>query len=853
MPASRHPGPLLVSLAVLPLALFAGDHAFGKDAETNQDCFGDLLPPGAVARLGTLRFRHGEDIHRMTFSPDGRLLATAGASLKQVRVWDVATGKCVLELPPRKTAVDQVALSADGKLLGVGGDDGLIRLWDVVQATELRPIPGRGFAFSPDGKTLATGESRIAGRTKEGKELWRSGKTLFFWDLATGKEIRRHVAGQDLVAVLGFSPGGRMLAVQRTNAVCLVHVPTGKEKRRWPGRWGQLWAAFSDDSKSFTICDSAETFVTLQTWDIATGESLHQVEKDDRILLRYRALALSSDGTCLLCLRPNSQVEQIRWESWEVDRRLAVPGFAWDAKPPGFARLRGRVAAFSPDDKVVAFACRGGVIQLFDVATGRAMGPGGPVCDAIGAVAFTANGQSVRTVTPRGNARTWEARTGRILHTNEFPHKVDTTVLSADGATAASFRSGWVYLWNPAAGPETIRRAEANMDPPACFVFSPDQVVLAGGNNEEGRILLWDIGSGRLRRELELLAPPQTKAGGRSQGALCLGFSPDGKFLAGGTRDEDVRVWNVATGRMRYLLQPHAAVKALRFSADGKFLATAGNDRMIRLWEMAGGKERLCRAVDSSCEQVTALALSPDGRLLAFGGSDGAVWRWDLRTCRGLPALVGHRGKITSLAFSADSRFLVSGSGDTTALVWDMSKPETQEKAALGAKRMEAMWQDLADGDAVKAYQAIVALTAAQEGVAFLGRKLAPVPPPDAKKVARLIEDLNHERFAVRDKAAAELARLGELVEPDLGKAAKGDASLEMQRRIEQLLDRLEGPVHQPEHLRWLRAVEVLEAVGTSEARAVLQKLAGGVSGARLTREARASLQRLERRPKEVP
>jgi hypothetical protein len=177
---------------------------------------------------------------------------------------------------------------------------------------------------------------------------------------------------------------------------------------------------------------------------------------------------------------------------------------------------------------------------------------------------------------------------------------------------------------------------------------------------------------------------------------------------------------------------------------------------------------------------------------------------------------------------------------------------EPEKKAELDAKQLDALWKDLADGDAAKAYQAILTLTGApKEGVALLGKKLAPVPPPDAKKVAQLIEDLNSEKFAVRDKAAAELAKMGELVEPDLQKAAKGDAPLEMRRRIQQLLDKLQGPVLQPDQLRVLRAVEVLENVGTAEAKAVLRKLADGAPGARLTREARASLQRLERRRKD--
>jgi hypothetical protein len=179
-----------------------------------------------------------------------------------------------------------------------------------------------------------------------------------------------------------------------------------------------------------------------------------------------------------------------------------------------------------------------------------------------------------------------------------------------------------------------------------------------------------------------------------------------------------------------------------------------------------------------------------------------------------------------------------------------VDKPAPGGQENLSPERLDALWGDLASPDAAKAYQAILALTAAPKlSVPFLSKRLQPVPAPDPQKVAQLLKDLQSERFAVRERAGLELAKLGELVAPELEKVKASDAPLELRRRVEQLLDKLQGPVSQPEQLRGLRAVEVLENIGSAEAQELLRRLAKGAPGARLTREADGSLKRLARRP----
>ncbi len=112
----------------------------------------------------------------------------------------------------------------------------------------------------------------------------------------------------------------------------------------------------------------------------------------------------------------------------------------------------------------------------------------------------------------------------------------------------------------------------------------------------------------------------------------------------------------------------------------------------------------------------------------------------------------------------------------------------------------------------------------------------------------RLISDLDSDRFASRDEATAELAKLGELAEPALQKTLRDTPSLEVRQRAERLLERLKGPTTPGQHLQTLRAVEVLEQLATPEAREVLRKLAAGAPAARETYETAAALERLARR-----
>ena len=155
-------------------------------------------------------------------------------------------------------------------------------------------------------------------------------------------------------------------------------------------------------------------------------------------------------------------------------------------------------------------------------------------------------------------------------------------------------------------------------------------------------------------------------------------------------------------------------------------------------------------------------------------------------------------------------------------------------------------WEDLASADASVAYRGMWRLVQApRQTIAFLDQHLPLAVSPDPKKVEQFIRDLASDNFAVRNQANRELESLGTLVEPALQKALSRKLPLEAQRRMERLLSLLASTVTSPKTLRELRAVETLEIIGTREAKKLLHRLAQGAPLARLSREAKESLDRL--------
>src|SRR5713101_4565628 len=166
------------------------------------DEMGDRLPPGAVARFGTVRLRHGDRIECMAFSPDGKILASAGQD-NAVRLWDVESGKEKRRHTGHFFYFRNLAFSADGRYLAAacGSADCRIYLWDAASGKEIQQLRGlhvvQGLAFSPDSNYLGWG-------TLEGD--------VCLWKVNGKEEIRRLHKQSKPIHAVSFSPDSKLLA-----------------------------------------------------------------------------------------------------------------------------------------------------------------------------------------------------------------------------------------------------------------------------------------------------------------------------------------------------------------------------------------------------------------------------------------------------------------------------------------------------------------------------------------------------------------------------------------------------------------------------------------------------------------
>jgi hypothetical protein len=267
----------------------------------------------------------------------------------------------------------------------------------------------------------------------------------------------------------------------------------------------------------------------------------------------------------------------------------------------------------------------------------------------------------------------------------------------------------------------------------------------------------------------------------------------------------------------------------------------------LHLWDLTTRKELFKVPGDRG-------AFSPDGKLFACGGTgeDHAIGLWEVATGKERCRFKGH-GSRSCLAFSPDGRVLATGSQDHTVMLWDVAGCGRAEKAPnrrLSDDDLEELWADLANEDPARAHPAIWRLIGEpKQAVALLKERLRPVPDATAERISAWIDDLDNDKFEERQEVAAELEAQAELAEPALRKALDSSPSLEAKRRLEALTAKLENRALAHDWMRTYRALEVLEYVGSPEAKQVLENLATGNSKSRITEEANLALSRLAIRP----
>ncbi|HEX3147971.1 MAG TPA: WD40 repeat domain-containing protein [Gemmataceae bacterium] len=807
-------------LTLIPLLVLASPLA----AEPPTDQHGDPLPKGAVARLGTVRYRVGT-VGPVALSPDGKTLAVEGSH--GITFWDVDTGRPGLRIgitghdinypncgPLAFTADGQIFVSVyrqelkayDAKTCRLRFSVGLVR-----GGQRVSPIPGT---------------TRFAVVDNE--------KTGLIIDAKDGRIISKITSE---VPLLGLSPSGRWFLGSDDGVLVLVDLADGKIRSSYPNISGQPQLAFerkmvimADDRRLYAI----DRKYQLQTFDAHSGASLAVLNLPDVIT----AKGVSPDG---LAISPDDTVIYL-WRYNLATSRLDVKTGRWLEPLPSmpFGRL-----VPHPDGKRVLFVGIDGLLRRYDLATRREIAPpDGFVNDVT--TAPSPDGKYVATASNEGRIDLFDS-TGRLLWSVVPEHAQKGLSWTPESRSVVCVGS-WEIDFRDATTGKVQRRLKladvtrgyekhaliTAFGGPVQFTPASDLMVVPFGHcyDLRTRIAVIDNKTGQRTRMIQLGEEER------------MTLASDGRTLVARRSGKDTTFIDLVTGTSRGPFQDEKLIDdgwaaglasaEIACSPDGAWLLTWDGPGKAVLRDPDTGRQG--RTIDVHQKMVQAFSFSPDGLYLATGGDNGLVALWDVATGDQVWAEDGHSDRVTSLGFAGPRR-LVTGSRDLTALVWDL-RPDR--------KLPQTAWQALAGEQSRAAYQAIWAIADDPDGPALLRSKIAPVKHASAAQMQKWIADLGAPRYATRESATTALRDLGRRVEPELRTLRAKTTDDEVRNRLDSLLVNLPRERTAAERVN-ARAVAAMELAGTAEAKKLLAEWASGAAGARLTIDAKAALKRMGR------
>jgi WD40 repeat protein len=610
---------------------------------------------------GFLRYRHEghtDGIRAIAFDPSSRLLAT-GSEDQTIRLWHAGTGECLAVLSGHTNWVRSIAFSPDGSLLASCSEDQTIRVWNVESRICCQVLQGhtqrvRAIAFSPQGNLLASGGDDSTIRLWNTRtwqcsntlqehtsyvralafhptgELLASGSedtTIRLWHTSTGTYLTTLRGHTHRIRALTFAAEGTLLASSSDDLtirlwdygdrVNIRPASTGPHLlRTLSGHENRIWSLAAVPGQS-TLVSAAED-QTLRLWDLTSGMCIHTLRGSSSLI---KAITYSPDGH-LLADATEEQVIHL----WDIESGHCLRTMHGHSN-------RVRAIAFSPDGRLLASGSEDETIRLWNAANGSCLRILTGHTHLVRGVAFSPDGNTLVSCSYDETIRLWNCITGKNYKTlRGHDGTIWTVAVSHDGTLIASGGDDTtICLWDIQTGTR-LKILTGHAHRIWCVTFSPDDTLIAS-TSDDGMIRIWECATGTCIQKWGQDSPlyneeDQIEQEGHTTWTRTISFSPDGRYLASGSHDQTVRIWDVASGQCRFQLVGHSnVVWSVAFSPTEPILASAGDDGTIRLWQSETGEyikmvgeERLCERMNIT--DAHGLSTAQKQMLLSLGAID---------------------------------------------------------------------------------------------------------------------------------------------------------------------------------------------------------------------------------------
>ncbi len=569
---------------------------------------------------------HQDAVNSVTFSPDGKWIATASND-GTVRLWD-NKGRQKAILTGHEGNIYGVAFSPDSQSLATAAQDDTARVWNL-QGKQLAVLKGHtasvyGVTFSQDGQRIATTSRDNRAR------IWNlQGQTLMV--------LKGHQKSVDDVA---FSQDGQYIATASRDGTAKLWDNQGNLIKSLQENSLPFYSiGFSPDSQYIA---AGARDGTIRIWDKQGNLTLtlkgHQELVNSVVFSQDGNFIASgsSDGSARLWNRQGQELKVLRGHQDPVyDVALNAQGTQlatassdgtvklWEVRQTpqnGFDTLDNYVtsADFSRDGKLLAIADESGRVYIWNLQ-GKKLQQFEAHGSGVNAISISPDGQMIATTANNGTVKLWNLQGQLLGELTDNNVRVYSINFSHDGQKIAiSTRSGEVWLWNIEHKPyKLIQNFTAHDDSITHLIFSQDDQKIATGSID-GTAKIWDL-KGNLQ---QAIAAHQDRIN-------WLNFSPDGQYLLTVSKDSSIKLWNLKGELLKTLKSDLFPISRVIFSPNGEYFLTASQDGTVRLWDLDG---KLHTKMKGHQESLESLQFTPDNQQILTVARDGTVKVWPVAT-----------------------------------------------------------------------------------------------------------------------------------------------------------------------------------------------------------------------------